>query len=124
MKRPLSDGSHAPLVLGILGFLFSVLPPAAATLLYFPLWHSEGRGSSFSGICALFLCLSALPIYRYLKRKLSSPAAYTVWLILFLAFFFFSRVAEEMTVIAFTGFIGNLIGAVFFRIGKKERDEK
>lgn len=120
-KDKKSGGSRA---LRLIGFLFSVLPPALAALSYFPLWRSEGSHSSLSGICALLLCLSAVPICKYLARKLASPAAYMLWLIIFLVFFFLSRVADEMTVIAFTGFVGNLIGALCFKLSEGKRNEE
>ncbi len=110
--------------LQILGFILSVLPPVAATLSYFPLWQESEQ--VVSGGVLLLLLLSALPLYKFIKARLASPAGYTIWLILFILFFTLSRIAEEMTVISFAGFAGNALGAVSFffakRIGEK-RDE-
>ena len=46
-----------------------------------------------------------------------------MWLVSFLIFFCLSRIADEMTVISFVGFVGNLIGALFFHLGRRERSE-
>ena len=58
-------------------------------------------------------------------RILKSPAVYTLWLIAFIAFSSLSRIADEMTVISFFGFISNAAGAVLFRLacgGEREND--
>ena len=104
---------------GLLGALISTVPPIIAVLLYFPLWRSEGIYTAISGISLLLLMICALPIFNLLKRILKSPSVPTVWLIIFLFFLFISRVADEITVISFVGFISNIIGSLFFRLSKK-----
>ncbi len=108
--------------LHILGFLLSVLPPVLATLFYFPLWRESGQ--VISGGVLFLLLLSALPLYKLIREKLRSPAAYTIWGILFILFFALSRIAREMTVISFFGFSGNALGALCFNIGKRIGGEK
>ena len=107
------------LILRIAGLILCILPPLAATLCYFPVWAAEGT-KIVSGITLLLLALSALPLYKLLRDMLRSPASYTVWLILFLLFALLSKIAEEMTVISFVGFISNTLGAVLLRLGRKE----
>ena len=78
-----------------------------------------------SGTVVLLLCVCALPLLRLIKSLLRSPTAYVIWLIIFLAFCAISRVADEITVIAFVGFVGNLIATVFFAIANRgDRNEK
>lgn len=103
----------------VLGLLFSTVPPIAATLSYFPLWHTRGAGAVISGGVLLLLLMSLLPLIRILRDKLRSPAAYLIWLAAFLFFACLSAIADELTVICFTGFLGNLIGAIFFALAKK-----
>ena len=107
------------LILRTAGLILCILPPLAATLFYFPVWAVEGT-KIVSGITLLLLALSALPLYKLLRDMLRSPASYTVWLILFLLFALLSKIAEEMTVISFVGFISNTLGAVLLRLGRKE----
>ena len=102
-----------------LGLIFSILPPLLATLLYFPVWSLRGGAASLSGIVFLLLLLSFLPLFNVLKERLRSPSTYAIWLILFVTFFLLSRIADEVAVISFFGFIGNLIGSVFFRLSAK-----
>lgn len=111
-KRALS------LALRALGVVLSILPPLICTLCYFPIWQAKGGEWVASGVTALLLILSALPLYKLFKRFLSSPSAYTVWLILFLIFLSLSRIADELTVISFVGFLSNLLGALCFRLGR------
>lgn len=103
--------------LHILGFLLCILPPVICTASYFPIWKESGQ--VISGGVLLLLLIAAYPLYKFIKRSLESPAAYTVWLILFILFSLLSRIAVQMTVISFVGFIGNALGAVCFYIAKR-----
>lgn len=102
-----------------LGILFSVVPPAVATLLYFPLWMESGARETASGLCALLLILCALPIFRILKGKLGTPSLPLVWGLLFLAVRALYLIIDEVCVISFVGLLSNLIGAIFFRFSKE-----
>jgi chromate transport protein ChrA len=74
-----------------------------------------------SGFSILLLTLGAIPLFKLIKRSLRSPSAHTLWFIIFVIFFCAERIADEMTVISFVGFIGNLLGALCFRIGRARR---
>lgn len=121
-------GAHPVLVplLRLAGLVLSVLPPALATLSCFPLWRERGGGALLSGFTLLLLLFSILPLWRYLKAALASPAAWMLWGVLFLLFFFLSKIADEMAMIALVGFLSNLAGALAFRIagrlGRRESD--
>lgn len=106
------------LILKALGLFFSIVPVLCSVLLYFPVWQSEGGGRLLSGGVLLLILIAHLPAFKILKRLLASPSVHTLWFISFLLFFSLSRIAEEMTVISFVGFIGNLIGAFFFKLGE------
>ena len=110
--------------LHILGFLLCVLPPAACTLSYFPLWREMGYESCIAGGAALILALCAFPLYKLIKKWLQSYSSHFMWLGLFLLFFALSRIAEQMTVISLVGFIGNLLGAVCFYIARRYNRRK
>ena len=107
--------------LHILGFLLCIVPPAVCTLNYFPLWREVGYESCIAGGTALILALCIIPIYKLIRKGLDSFSSYMVWLFLFLLFFGMSRIAEQMTVISFVGFIGNLLGAVCFHFARRYR---
>lgn len=101
------------------GILFSTLPPFFATLSYFPLWHGMGGGAILSGVSVLLLLLSLTPLFRFVKERLGTPSAPVIWLTVFITFFVLAEIAEEMKAIAFIGFVGNLIGALFFRLARR-----
>lgn len=113
--------------LHIIGFILCVAPPAICTLSYFPLWREVGYHSCIAGGVALILVLSIIPLYKLLRRTLISFSSYLMWLLLFLIFFGLSKIADQMTVISFVGFVGNLLGAICFFFAKRfkriERDE-
>ena len=111
------------LCLHILGLCCCILPPAICTLAYFPLWKEAGGGAVIAGGCALILVLCAMPLYKLLHSALRSSASYIIWLIAFLTFFALSRIADQMTVISFAGLVGNLVGAILFKLGG-QRNEK
>lgn len=124
MRKVANKRDFISVSLHILGLALCTLPPAICTLLYFPTWQSAGGGRAFSGVCAFFVVISALPLYKWLKALFRSPASYVVWTLIFIFCFLFSRIAEEATVISFVGAVSNLAGAVLFRIAKKrERGE-
>ena len=107
-----------------LGLLFSIVPPLAATLLYFPIWSSRSSGAVLSGFTLLLILLAFVPLFNTVKSALKSPSAYAMWFIVFLLFFMLSRIADEMTVISFVGFLGNLIGSLFFKAARRKRTEE
>lgn len=104
------------LSLRALGLIFCTAPVICVILSYFPLWKEKGTESVLSGFALLLVLASLVPFFKVIKRALRSPAAHTMWLIAFLFFFVFSKIADEMTVISFIGFLGNLIGAFFFKL--------
>lgn len=103
-------------LLYLLGLALSCIPVIIATLSYFPLWKSEGGGRVLSGGVLLLCLLAIIPLIRTVKRLIASPAAHTLWFIVFVLFFALSKIADEMTVIAFVGFVSNLLGAFLFRL--------
>ncbi len=104
--------------LHIIALLIAIVPATACTLSYFPLW-GESSGVRLNGAVALLLVIAFMPLCKLLYRILKSPSVTTVWFLLFLLFFSLSRIADEMTVISFVGFISNLISSVLFRIARR-----
>lgn len=105
-------------VLYLLGMLCCVVPPLCATLAYFPLWAERGSDHMISGLSLVLLLICLCPMHKSIGSMLRSAASYTLWLVLFVLFFLLSRIADELTVISFFGFIGNLIGALLFRLSR------
>ena len=111
------------LALRILGLVLSVLPPAIATLEFFPLWLTEGR-TTLSALSLVLLLLSAIPIFRILKKHLRSPAPWMLWLILWLGLRAFLPIAAAIETIAFISFPTSILGAVCFRLAKRREGKK
>lgn len=105
--------------LHIVGFMLCILPPTVCTLMYFPLWKSNGYESCIAGGTALLLVICAIPLYKLLRKAFSSYSTYIIWLILFLLFLALSEIANQMTVISLVGFIGNLLGALCFYLARR-----
>lgn len=110
------------LIFGAAGLIFSTLPPLFATLSFFPIWKERGPEAMLSGLSLCLILFSAVPVIRAVKKAVSAPSAPLLWFFLFLLFFLLSRIADDITVIAFVGFISNIIGAFFFSISRKYGD--
>lgn len=121
MRQARKTNIFVNLGLHILGFALCILPPAVCTLMYFPLWKSVGYEYCIAGGAALLLALCMIPLYKFIRKRLESYSSYLIWLLLFLLFFALSRIAEQMTVISFAGFIGNLLGAICFYFARRWR---
>ena len=107
-----------------IGLAICVLPVLSAIILYFPIWKERGAATALSGFALLLVLMALIPLFSTVKSLLRSPAAYTMWFIAFITFLLISKIADEMTVISFVGFISNLIGAFFLRAAKKPRKEE
>ena len=116
--------SKKTLIFRALGLILSTVPPIVATVSFFPIWRERGAESILSGFSLMLILICAVPLFRSVKRFLHSPSMPIVWLVIFITFFALSKIAEDITVIAFTGFVSNLIGAVFFRLAKEKRGEE
>ena len=101
------------------GMLFSIAPVTIAILSYFPIWIGGGGGKVLSGFTVLLCALAHVPLLKGLKKLFESPASYTVWLVMLIAFLVLSNIAHEMTVISLIGFISNALGAVMFKLADK-----
>ena len=110
--------------LNITAFAVSILPAAICTCCYFPLWINRGPATIISGISLILILISAIPLFKLLKKHFASASAYMVWLLLFVLFFMLSRIADQMTVISFVGFVSNVTGAILFYIAKRIGNQK
>ena len=102
-----------------LGFAISIIPVTVAIFSYFPLWISREDSSILSGVSLLLIGVALVPIFKHVRHALRSPSAPLLWFFAFMIFLLLSRIADEVTVISFVGFVTNLIGAVFFKLAKK-----
>lgn len=106
------------------GLCVSILPVLIAVLSFFPVWIGRGGAHVVSGFAVLLCVLAFSPLFKSLREALKSPASYVLWFAAFLLFFMLSKVADEMTVISFVGFVSNLIGALFFKLAEKYSEKK
>ena len=112
------------LIYNALGLFFSVIPVGVSIFSFFPIWIAREDASILSGISLVLLLLALVPFLKHLKEVLRSASAPLMWFIIFITFMLLSRIADEITVISFVGFVGNLIGSVFFKLARVKRDER
>lgn len=108
-------------LLRALALLVSTVPALICTAAYFPVWSVRGEGAVLSGFGLILTLLAAIPVFRYVKAHIGSISAPFIWLIVFAVFFALGSIAHEVTVIAFVGFVSNLVGAIIFKLSRKEK---
>lgn len=111
----MNERTFIRILIKTVAILASTVPPLVCTLYYFPVWRERGGATVLSGISLLLMLLCAVPLFKLVRRALSSPSAHMAWFAVFVIFFMLSRIADEMTVISFVGFVGNLVGAILFK---------
>ena len=112
------------LILHALGLGFSVIPVAVSIFSYFPLWLAREDASILSGLALVLCALALVPFFRYLREAVRTASAPVMWLALFIVFLLLSKIANEITVIAFVGFVSNLVGAIFFKLARAADDDR
>lgn len=114
------------LLFSFLGLVLCVIPVTVTIFSYFPLWIAREDASILSGVSLLLAATAAVPLYKHLRHALKSPSAPFMWFVFFILFLILSKIADEMTVIAFVGFVTNLVGSLFFKLsaryGGEEKD--
>ena len=107
------------LLFNALGLAICIIPVAVSVFSYFPLWIAREDASILSGVALLLLCVAFVPLVKYLGQLLKSASAPLMWFIIFAVFFLLSKIAHEVTVISFVGFVSNLAGSVLFKLAKR-----
>lgn len=111
------------LLFNALGLAISIIPVTVAIFSYFPIWVRREDASILSGISLILIAVALVPLYKHIKSALKSPSAPLMWFFSFVLFLLLSRIADEMTVISFVGFVTNLIGSVCFKRARKYSEE-
>ncbi|MBE6655975.1 MAG: hypothetical protein E7609_03760 [Ruminococcaceae bacterium] len=104
--------------LRLLGLLLSVVPPTVATLEFFPLWLGNGK-TALSAVSLVLLLLSAIPLFRILKKHLHTPAPWMLWLLLWVLLRALLPIAAAIERIALISFPTSLIGAFCFSLARR-----
>ena len=106
--------------LKLFALLVCTLPVTIATLSYFPVWKNRGSGAVLSGFTVLILIICFYPTVRAVKKLLTSPSVFGVWLFLFIIFSLIKSIVFEITVISFVGMISNLLGSLIYKLSERE----
>lgn len=97
--------------------------PVVATLTQFPLWVEQSAEATMSGLCLVFLLVSALPFLKQIGEYFRSPSAYVIWGLLFVLFLLLRNIIDQMFIVSFAGFVANIIGAGIYAIGRHIGDK-
>lgn len=116
---PTRNNPAKRLLFSTLGVVISVIPVAVTIFSYFPLWIAREDASILSGLSLILFGAAVIPLYKYLKQIFHTPSAPVMWFIFFAVFFLLSKIADEVTVISFVGFVTNLFGSLLFKLAKR-----
>ena len=109
-------------ILRALALLIDIGAPLIATLTQFPIWVDRSAESTVSGLFVAFALLSAVPLFKYFRGKLSTPSAPIMWGLSLALLAGLNAIIEEMILIAFVGLISNSVGLLLFKLaGTEER---
>jgi hypothetical protein len=92
--------------------------PLIATLTQFPVWVEKSSEATVSGLFLIFAVLSCIPFYRQLREWIKSPSAPIVWAVIFAFLACLNNIIDEMVIVAFWGFLSNLLGLAIYKIGE------
>lgn len=106
------------IIMKLSGLAFCILPPAICTLCYFPFWR-ERPASLISGAVVLLIIISGIPLFKFLKKQFGSPSAPVIWFAMLVIFSIAKSICDEIIIISFAGLLGNLLGAIIFKLEKK-----
>ena len=109
------------ILLSILGYGLSVVPPLARTLIQFPVWIARSPAATVSGIAVILIFLSCLPFWKTIVKYLKSPSAPMVWIIICTFMYVMKAIATEMFYVSLVGAVSNIAGAGFFSLRKRYR---
>ena len=101
----------------------SVGAPFIATLTQFPLWIDRSSEATVSGLVVLFAILSAIPLFKSLKRLFKTPTAPVLWGAMLCLLYALRAILDEMILISFVGLVSNCVGWVMFKVAGNEKTE-
>lgn len=112
-----------------LGMIFCIVPGVITILQLFPLWKEESfatlaSGATVSGLTVFLLVLSSTPMLKAIKSKFKTPSKWVMWLMGAVLCFAISRVIDDIALVCFISFLGNLIGSALFHISKKYEESE
>ena len=116
---PTRNNPAKRLLFNTLGVCMCVIPVTVTIFSYFPLWIAREDASILSGIALILIGIALVPLFTYLRQVMKSASSPVMWFVIFVTFFLLSKIADEMTVISFVGFVTNLIGTLLFNLAKK-----
>lgn len=106
-------------IIKTIALILDVGGPLIATLICFPVWIERSTSATISGIAVFGILLSVIPVFKLIKKKAWTPAAWLVWVMLSVFFLTLRSIIDEMAIVSVTGAISNVIGAFVYKLGEK-----
>ena len=106
-----------------LGMVLCILPGVITILQLFPLWKERSfatlaSGMTVSGLAVFLLVLTSTPLLKEFKSKIKTPSSWCMWLIGSVVCYAIGRVINDIALVCFVSFLGNVVGAVLFKIAE------
>lgn len=99
----------------ILGIICCIVPPAACTCAYFPLWRETvGDWQMVGGAAVILSIIAFIVLSKYVKMRFKTPSPVVIALALWLSSEVVCKIINQLRVITLWMFIGCAVGAVFF----------
>lgn len=105
-------------ILKVCAVAIDVGVPLGVTLMQFPVWVDKSAEATLSGLFVVFAFLSLLPLWKYVRKYLSSPSIWLTWVMLWLLTVALRRIIDEMIIVMAAGAIANIVGWCIFKMGQ------
>ena len=106
------------LIMRVVAFLISIVPPIWAVCEYYPVWEAQDRTVAFGSGAFLVCLIVAVPLCRLIGKKIKTPAPFTLWILAFLSCLALRQVLDSLQAITFWGAISNSVAAIIYYIDK------
>lgn len=107
-------------LLKVFALAMCTIPPALATIYYFPIWYEESRFEIvIPGVAVMCFCLCSIPLLRWVAKKIKSPSVWMAWTVMAVLLVVMEKIISQLTIICEIGALSNIIGALLWKIAER-----
>ena len=107
-------------LLKLFSLAICTVPPALATLHYFPIWYKESKFEIvIPGVAVLCFCLCSIPLLRWVIKKIKTPSVWMVWTVMAVLLVAMEKILPQLTIICEIGAVTNIAGALLWKIAER-----
>ena len=107
-------------LLKLFSLALCTVPPALATIYYFPIWYEESKFEIIiPGVTVICFCLCSIPLLRWVIKRIKTPAVWMVWTVMAVLLVAMEKILPQLTIICEIGAATNIVGALLWKFAEK-----